>query len=322
MGDPLLKVQGLCKDFAGGRIWRDYAHVIEHVDMEVHAGEIRGIVGESGSGKTTLARCCLRLLEPSAGFVQFDGLNLADLSHAGLRAKRREFQMIFQNPLESLNSAMTVEEILLEPLEIHKVGDRGYKKRRVRELMEAVSIGESLIYRRPVELSGGQQQRLGIARALALEPRLVIADEPVSALDVSVQAQILNLLAGLKKRYGLTLMMISHSLYALNYLCTSISVMYQGRIVEEAPAAQFFEHPKHPYSRLLYNSIPILDPLRQKDRRRAQPDAIDTSRPRSGCCFHPRCPYRLSICERQIPALTEISPGEKVACFLFAANRQ
>ncbi len=317
MADSLLKVRGLCKDFVRGGLLGEKIRVIEHVDMEVHAGDIRGIVGESGSGKTTFARCCLRLVDPSAGLVQFDGTDLGSLSHAALRAKRREFQMIFQSPFASLNPAMTVEEILIEPFQIYRIGNREYRNRRVRELMEAVSLNESLIGRRPAELSGGQQQRVGIARALALEPRLIIADEPISALDASVQAQILNLLAGLQKRYGLTLIVISHSLYALNYLCTGISVMYQGKIIEEAPAAQFFRNPKHPYSKVLYDSMPILDPLKRKSIHTAGRNAPAVTRPPSGCPFYPRCSLRFGMCTDQIPPLMEINPGERVACFLY-----
>jgi oligopeptide/dipeptide ABC transporter ATP-binding protein len=315
---PLLKIRGLCKDFVSGTLWGESTRILSDVDMEVDAGEIRGIVGESGSGKTTLARCSLRLLAPSRGVVEFDGQDLATLSPAALRAKRREFQMVFQDLFASLNPAMTVGEILREPLRVHRIGPSEFLDRRVRELLDDVSLNESLLDRRPAELSGGQQQRVGIARALALKPRLLVADEPVSALDVSVQAQILNLLADLKRRYGLALILISHSLYAVHYLCTSISVMYQGRIVEEAPAVRFFEEPRHPYSKILLDSMPVMDASKRDRGSFERKDDGGPLRPRSGCSFHPRCPQAFALCRDQVPLLTETNPGERVACFLYS----
>ena len=318
MAVPLLRIRSLCKEFPYGGMWGDCIRVLENIDMEVPPGEIRGIVGESGSGKTTLARCSLRLLEPSLGVVEFDGEDLAALSPYALRARRREFQMVFQDPFASLNPAMTVEDILLEPLQIHAIGDRESRGRRIRELLNDVSLNESLIRRRPAELSGGQQQRVGIARGLALKPRLLVADEPVSALDVSVQAQILNLLADLKKRYGLTLILISHSLYAVHYLCTAVSVMYQGRIIEEAPSSVFFKGPRHPYSRLLLDAMPVLDPLKRDRVRAGRKGDGRAPRSRQGCAFRPRCPHAFALCGERTPLLKEIQPGEKVACFLYS----
>jgi oligopeptide/dipeptide ABC transporter ATP-binding protein len=314
---PLLEIQGLCKRFFPGRLWGGSIRVVDNVDMKVGAGEIRGIAGESGSGKTTLARCSLWLSKPSGGLVRFDGNDLGKLNPSVLRAKRREFQMIFQDSFASLNPALTVEEILSEPFQIHQLEAGELRDHRIRDLMAAVSLDASLIRRRPAELSGGQQQRVGIARGLSLNPRLLIADEPVSALDASVQAQILNLLADLPRRYGLTLIIISHSLYALHYLCSGISVMYQGRIVEEAPAAQFFENPLHPYSRLLIDSVPRLGSPRPERSRPAMEENPFPFRSGSGCSFHPRCPKKLPVCSKQAPALMEISPGQKVACFLY-----
>lgn len=318
MKSPLLKIRGLCKDFPRGGLRGESMHALIDVDMDVQAGDICGVVGESGSGKTTLARCSLRLLEPSRGTVEFDGRDLAALSPAALRARRREFQMVFQNPFVSLNSSMTVGDILLEPLRIHGIGTPESRLQRIRGLLEDVALSKSLMPRRPAELSGGQQQRIGIARALALKPRLLVADEPTSALDVSVQAQILNLLADLKSRYGLTLMLISHSLYAVHYLCTRVSVMYRGRIVEESPAAGFFKDPKHPYSRLLLDSMPVLDPSKQNRGRRASDGSARLWRSLPGCPFRPRCPKAFAACGDRVPPLTEISPNEKVACFLYA----
>jgi oligopeptide/dipeptide ABC transporter ATP-binding protein len=313
----LLKIKGLCKIYRSDSFLRSSFRAVDNVDMEVSSGEIRGIVGESGSGKTTLARCSLRLIEPSAGSVYFAGQDLSVLSAAALRARRKEFQMIFQDPYASLNPDMTVEQILMEPLQVHRVGNRDFRERRIRELLEAVSLSASLINRKPSELSGGQQQRAGIARGLILNPRLVIADEPVSALDASVQAQILNLLAELKKQYDLTLILISHSLNALHYLCTHISVMYKGRLVEEAPAERFFDGPKHPYSKILLNSMPSLDSFRQKISDCAKAIALSSDE-QSGCAFHPYCSYRLPECVEQVPKLKDVSVGETVACFLYS----
>ena len=314
---PLSKAEGLCMDFPASGLWGPPLRALDHVDLEVDPGEIRGLVGESGSGKTTLARCLLRLLKPASGSVYFDGQDLAALSPAALRAKRREFQMIFQDPYASLNPAMTVEEIVLEPFQIHKIGSPDERNRYVRELLEAVSLSPSLIKRKPAELSGGQQQRVGIARGLALKPRLVVADEPVSALDASVQAQILNLLADLKRHYALTLVLISHSLYTVHYLCSRISVMLRGRIVEEAPAAVFFEKPRHPYSRLLLETMPAPGAGQQS---RTDPSAEGVSVPsktESCCAFFPHCPRALPLCKEQAPPSKEIAPGETVRCFLY-----
>lgn len=317
MNTPLLKIRDLCIDFPAGGPWGEKIRVIDHVDFAVAPGEVRGLVGESGCGKTTLARCSVGLLEPSSGAVCFDGINLKNLSGSELRRNRCEFQMIFQDTYASLNPAMSIEEILLEPLHIHAVGSREDRRERILSLMEAVSLDKSLLSRKPAELSGGQQQRVGIARSLVLQPRLLIADEPVSALDVSVQAQILNLLSELKKKYELTLILISHSLYVIHYLCTHISVMYRGRIVEEAPSAIFFKKPKHPYSRILLDSMPAMDSP-GKSRVNIPKQDIGLGRlSQSGCAFLPNCPWSSQICGDRIPSLTEVAPGEMVACFLY-----
>jgi len=330
---PILETRGLCKDFHrgsfGGEIlpaWmrarvgasmRASMRAVDAVDMAIGPGEIRGIVGESGSGKTTLARCSLRLLEPSSGSIYFDGHNLASLSQAALRAKRRDFQMVFQNPYASLNPAMTVEELILEPLRIHRIGTRETQARRLRELLDAVSLSALLMKRRSSELSGGQQQRVAIARGLALRPRLLIADEPVSSLDASVQAQILNLLADLKRKYELTLILISHSLCVIHYLCTRISVMYRGRIVEEAPAAVYFNKPRHPYSKLLLDTMLVLESSRQNGMHVPGSSASLPLNAPPCCAFHPRCPQAFELCRERTPGLKEVAAGEKVACFLY-----
>ncbi len=317
MSTPILEIRDLVKDFLTGAIAQKRTRVLDHVSMAVAPGEIRGIVGGSGSGKTTLARCSLRLIEPSSGCTYFDGRNLTDLNGAELRAARREFQMVFQDPYSSLDPRLTVEDILLEPLDIHAVDSHRERHARLRDLIDAVSLDEAWMKRRPAELSGGQQQRVGIARALALKPRLLIADEPVSALDVSVQAQILNLLSDLKRRFALTLILISHSLYVVHYLCTHISVMYQGRIVEEAPAVCFFKEPRHPYSRMMLEAMPILDPSGHKSLPPARADFGSMPEPGAGCAYYRHCPQRLPMCAENAPELTEVTPGESVACHLF-----
>jgi oligopeptide/dipeptide ABC transporter ATP-binding protein len=311
---PILRTCALCKDFLHNSLSGEDIRAIDHVDMEVMPGEVRGIIGESGAGKTVLARCSLRLIEPSSGSIHFGGQDLVSLNPASLRAKRREFQMVFQDPYASLNPSMTVEEILLEPFHVHQISTSENQDQRLRELLDEVSLSTALLKRKPGELSGGQQQRVGIARGLALKPRLLIADEPVSALDASVQAQILNLLADLRKQYALTLILISHSLHAIHYLCSHISVMYRGRIVEEAPAAIFFEKPQHPYSKTLLNTMPG----KQNRTMHLGDDRGVCSGHRSGCAFYPYCPYRLSICKDQTPRLKEVVPGEKAACFLYS----
>jgi peptide/nickel transport system ATP-binding protein/oligopeptide transport system ATP-binding protein len=313
---PMLRIRGLTKSFPLGSFHRKSICVVNNVDLDVNSEEIRGIVGESGAGKSTLVRCSLRLIEPSSGSIQFNGEELTLLSPASLRAKRREFQMIFQDPYASLNPYMTVEQIMMGPLQVHKIGDREFKTRRVREMLEVVSLSESIMNRKSSELSGGQQQRVGIARGLILNPRLLIADEPVSSLDASVQAQILNLMAELKKRYSLTMILISHSLSAIHYLCTHISVLYRGRLIEDAPADVFFRKPKHPYSQSLLNATPVLDPIKPHTVRSATMTSTVRQDARSGCAYYPFCSHKLPICEHQAPFLSEVKKGETVACFL------
>jgi oligopeptide transport system ATP-binding protein len=317
---PILKIRGLSKSFPTGSFRGRSIRVVDNVDLDVYAGEIRGIVGESGAGKSTLVRCGLRLLEPSSGSIKFDGEELTRLSPSSLRARRKEFQMVFQDPYASLNPYRTVEQILMEPLQIHKMGDRDFRMRRVREMLEAVSLSESFLNRKPAELSGGQQQRVGIARGLILKPRLLVADEPVSALDASVQAQILNLMAELKRQYSLTLILISHSLSAIHYLCTSISVLYRGQLVEEAPAEVFFREPKHPYGKALLDATLVLDPEKRHQVRSTSPVNAVSPEMGSGCAFHPFCAHRLPICAQQAPQLREVREGGKVACFLHARD--
>jgi peptide/nickel transport system ATP-binding protein len=310
---PLLEIRRLCRDFYAGGLRRGkILRAVDDVSLQLYAGEALGLAGESACGKTTLARCALRLLEPTSGEVVFDGCDLGRLAPAELRRRRREFQMVFQDAAASLDPRMPVGRILSEPLAFHGIGTRAWREARVRALMQAVGLEEALISRYPGQLSGGQQQRIVIARALALQPRLLVADEPVTALDASVQAQILNLLARIRRDHELTLLLISHSLPALHYLCSTIAVMYMGRLVEIAPAENFFARPLHPYSRLLCATAAP----REAGGDEAPADARAPARPETGCLFHPRCPAASAVCRSRRPELEPVGERIAVACFL------
>jgi len=311
----LLEIQELTRIFHVGLWPPTRIRAVDRLSLRVGAGETLGLAGESGCGKTTLGRCAVGLLAPTSGSVRFEGVDLASLSRSQLRLKRREFQMVFQDASGSLNPRMTAEESIREPFEAQGLGTSGERERRIRELLDAVALDPSVLACLPALLSGGQQQRLAIARALALGPRLVVADEPVSALDASVQAQIINLLAGLRQKFGLTLILISHSLPVVRHLCTHVAVMYLGRIVEEAPAELFFGGPKHPYSEHLIRCAPVFgaQPIRAG---RAAGDLPSAASPPSGCAFHPRCPHARERCRRETPPPTGAG-GSTVACFLY-----
>jgi oligopeptide/dipeptide ABC transporter ATP-binding protein len=308
----LVSVESLSKHYKKVR-------AVDGVSFEIAAGETLGLVGESGCGKSTLGRALLRLQEPTAGRVRIDGVEVTALAERPLREFRRRAQIIFQDPYASLNPRMTVGETLAEPLEIHKLhGDRDGRARRVRELLERVGLRAEMADRLPHEFSGGQRQRVGIARALAVEPRFIVADEPLSALDVSIQAQIVNLLGALKSEQKLTFLFISHDLRVVEHFCDRVAVMYLGRIVELAPAAELYAQPLHPYTRALLSAVPVLDPEKRRARILLDGDPPSPADPPPGCPFHPRCPLyakksRPEICRTQPPPLDQKS-AHPAAC--------
>ncbi len=314
----LLEVGALTKVFVSGSFGRQtLIRALDGIDFQIFQGETVGLVGESGSGKTTLARSILRLIEPTSGKVEFEGEDLTKLKSSALRRKRKEMQIIFQNPVTSLDPRMSVEQIMIEPYEAHGLGTVSERREWIRGLFDMVSLDHHLLHSYPEALSGGQQQRVAIARALALHPKLLIADEPVSALDPSVQAQIMNLLAELRRRTSLTMVLISHSLPVVHYLCNRVIVMYLGRIVEDAPADRFFSGPAHPYSRLLFQSMPEIGGPPESARQASERDILFPAASPSVCSFHPRCPQAFDRCKRERPELYQIGENSRAACFLY-----
>jgi oligopeptide transport system ATP-binding protein len=322
-GGPLLAVRGLRKDFPvrGGLFARSRLAVraVDGVDLAIRAGETLGLVGESGSGKSTLGRCILRLIEPSAGEVWFGERDVLALSARDMRRMRREMQIIFQDPYASLNPRLRIGAIIAEGLEIHRLAQGREKRRRVEELLEKVGLRPEHYDRYPHEFSGGQRQRVGIARALAVGPRFIVADEPVSALDISIQAQVLNLLRRLQEEMRLTYLFISHDLRVVEHISHRVAVMYLGKIVETAPRAELYRNPRHPYTRALLSAVPIPDPRRRPSRTALAGDAPSALSPPSGCAFHPRCPYAEDRCRRETPPLLEGAGEHAVACHVFPA---
>ncbi|MEM0951953.1 MAG: dipeptide ABC transporter ATP-binding protein [Cyanobacteria bacterium P01_H01_bin.74] len=316
---PLIEIKGLSKHFP---IYKGFfnkqvgsVQAVNQVSLSIYPGETLGIVGESGCGKSTLGRCILQLIRPTSGSVTYAGSNLSQLSRKQLQPLRKSLQIVFQNPYASLNPRMRIGDALQEPLEVHRIGTREDRLKQVKALLAQVGLPEDSLLRYPHEFSGGQRQRIVIARALALNPQFIVADEPVSALDVSVQAQILNLLNDLKKTLGLTYFFIAHNLSVVQHISDRVGVMYLGEIVELAPADQLYKMPLHPYTQALLSAIPVIDPSKKKTERIILTgDLPSPSNPPSGCKFHTRCKYATISCKTTTQSLKEQSPGHWVAC--------
>jgi len=311
MSQPLLQVTGLTKQFptAGGVV-----KAVDDVGFSMARGEVLGLVGESGSGKTTTGRAILRLIEPTAGRILFDGTDITHLDRTALRAYRRRMQIIFQDPYASLNPRRKVMDAIGEALVIHAIGTKADRRDRIAALLQRVGLPADAMARFPHEFSGGQRQRIGIARALAVEPDFIVADEPVSALDVSVQAQVVNLLQDLQAELGLTVLFIAHDLAVVQYISDRIAVLYLGRVMEIASAEQLYSRPRHPYTEALLAAAPIPDPTRRSQRTPLQGDIPSPLNPPSGCVFRTRCPHAIAECATRIPPLVEVAPGHQKAC--------
>lgn len=321
MSEVLLKVDHLKKYFPinGGIFGKKVGEVkaVDDVSFYVNKGETLGLVGESGCGKSTTGRVLMRLIEPTEGQVVFDGKDLTKLKTEEMRQMRKEIQMVFQDPFASLNPRHTVEKILEEPLIVHGVKDKQERKRRVKEMLEVVGLNSYHAKRYPHQFSGGQRQRIGIARALMTKPKLIIADEPVSALDVSIQSQVLNLLEDLQKEFQLTYIFIAHDLGVVKHISDRVGVMYLGRLVEITDAEKLYEKPLHPYTKALLTSIPIPDPDAVQEKELLTGDLPSPSNPPLGCAFHTRCSACMEVCKTTRPELVEIEPGHFAACHLY-----
>ncbi|MFZ7942264.1 MULTISPECIES: ABC transporter ATP-binding protein [Bacillaceae] len=322
MAEAIIKVENLKKHFPiqdplPFKKSKLSVKAVDGVSFEVFRGETLGIVGESGCGKSTMARLINQLIRPSDGKVVFKGQDLASMGTKEIRASRKSIQMVFQNPYASLDPRKTIKQLIAEPLEIHNVGDKQSRNKRVQELLEVVGLSSYHADRYPHEFSGGQRQRINIARALALNPDVIICDEPVSALDVSVQAQVINLLKDLQKQFDLTYIFISHDLNVVRYMCDRIAVMYLGKIVEIGTFAEIYENPLHPYTKALLSAIPKESPYEKKERILLKGDVPSPVNPPSGCHFHQRCPHAMDICKTARPELKQHEAAQRVACHLF-----
>ncbi|HEX7109016.1 MAG TPA: dipeptide ABC transporter ATP-binding protein [Aestuariivirga sp.] len=312
----LLEVRKLSKHYPA-RDGNGLVKAVNDVSLALEVGRTLGIVGESGCGKSTLARLILRLIEPTAGTIHFNGENLVDLASSALRRRRRDIQIVFQDPYASLDPRMNVASIIAEPLDIHGIGSKAERKAKVLELLDLVGLDPNAASNFPHEFSGGQRQRIGIARAIALEPKLVVLDEPVSALDVSIQSQILNLLIDLKQRLGLSYIFISHDLSVVEHVSDDVAVMYLGQIVEHGKTAQVLRAPLHPYSQALISAIPEIDPKKKKQRIVLTGDPPNPEDIPPGCPFHPRCRQVMGMCRHTPPAL-RVTQDREVACHLYS----
>ena len=324
---PLLSASGLSKFFpletgllASLRGAKAAVKAVDSVSLDVYAGQTLAIVGESGSGKSTLGRLLLRLLQPTAGQVLYNGENIFDMNRARLRAFRRQAQIILQDPYASLNPRMRAGQIIREPLDIYQEGSRAEREKRVGALLERVGLTGAHARAYPAELSGGQRQRVGIAAALALSPQIIIADEPTSSLDVSVQAQTLNLLSELQRDLRLTFVFITHDLGVVQHFSDRVAVMYLGKIVEEAPTETLFADPQHPYTQVLFSAIPLPDPSRRVNWELPEGEPPSPVDPPSGCHFHPRCRHVMPECSVTVPRLVDTAPDQSVACLLYGED--
>lgn len=322
----LLKVNRLSKHFPikGGILKRTIGQIraVDEVSFTVKKGETFGLVGESGCGKSTTGRAILRLLEPTSGEVFFEGEDVATLSRQALRLARRNMQMVFQDPYASLNPQMTVGELIEEPLVVHRIAGASERKEKVKELMEIVGLNRSYLQRYPHEFSGGQRQRIGIARALSLQPKLIVADEPVSALDVSIQSQVINLMEDLQKEFDLTYIFIAHDLSVVKHISDRVGVMYLGRMVEIASKEELYHQPAHPYTKALLSAVPVPNPKAKRERIILTGDVPSPANPPTGCAFHPRCPQAFDRCRLERPQLMQLTSDHVVACHLYDEDKK
>ncbi len=315
--NPILSVRGLQKHFQlGGTVGRKNKTVraVDGIDFDIHHKEIIGLVGESGSGKTTVGRMIVKLIEPTNGKITFDGNEISKLTGTQFKPYRKHMQIVFQDPFASLNPRMRIRDILEEGLKIHRIGNSGDRMERIIDILELVGLSPDILRRYPHEFSGGQRQRIGIARALAVNPKFLVADEPVSALDVSIQAQVINLLDDLQQKMGLTVLFISHDLGVVEYICDRVMVMYLGHIVENGPTESLFSKPRHPYTEALLSAIPNPDPDVKGNKIVLKGDIPSPTNPPSGCVFRTRCPYAIEECSQTNPLPRTVGPAHTVSC--------